>query len=251
METFLREHSVGSIIRSSFRIFSKHYPILFVVYTLPTFPAVVLQQEAQHAGNIELMLVGVFFNILLGFFAFAAITVAISDICLGDRPSVIRAYRRILGPTAWKLLWSNLLQMFAIGAGMLLLIVPGLVLMIRLLFTPAAVVLENQSGAAALKRSANLGKGYHWRNAGVVVVWFSITIMAYLILVLLFTAIGALLGIDIKQGFEHWGFRTGLAVLIMGLLYPLIFIGIILLYYDLRVRKEAYDVRALAEDLRR
>jgi len=32
---------------------------------------------------------------------------------------------------------------------------------------------------------------------------------------------------------------------------PLFFITVVLLYYDSRVRKEAYDNAALAEDLRR
>jgi hypothetical protein len=35
------------------------------------------------------------------------------------------------------------------------------------------------------------------------------------------------------------------------LIAPFSIIGMILLYYDLRVRKEAYDAAALAEDLRR
>jgi Uncharacterised protein family (UPF0259) len=248
MENFLSEHTVTSIFRNSFQIFTRNVLTLFLVYTLPTFPFVVLQQEAQAAGQTELFLFAIFLNAFMGFFAFGAITVVISDICLGNRPSVVRSYRKIFGIVG-RLLWSNLLQMLAIVAGMLLLIIPGLVLMVRLFLTSTVVVLENISGVAALKRSASLGRGYYWRNFGVMCVWSGILIGMMILLGVLTAAVSLQLGEGLPV--YHWAFRTAFAVLVTGLLYPLMFIGFILLYYDLRVRKEAYDVRALAEDLRR
>ena len=240
MENFVREHSVGSVLRNSVRIFGQHFLTIFLIYTLPTFPFVVLQQEAQVAGRVGLLAIAITLNLFMGFCASAAITVAISDICLGERPTVIRSYRKLSSRIVWRLAWSSLLQILAIVAGMILLIVPGFVLIIRLMFTPITVVLENLSGSVALKRSASLGKGYHWRNAGLVLVWISM----FYVTVFVFALLGALLGGEVL-------IRTAIAVINMGLMMPLFFISLTLLYYDLRARKEAYDVCTLAEDLRR
>jgi len=249
--SYLREHSVGSILRSSFRIYRQNFRTLFLIYCLPTLPFLVAQQEAQTAGATRLTVLTVIVNLFVSLIAFAAITVAISDMCLGERPGVIRAYRRLGGAAIKRLAWASLLQVAVITAGMLVFVVPGIILSFRLLFTSIVATLENCRGRAALKRSAALGKGFHWRNFGVLAVLGA----TYFVL-------GSVLGIAIGIGSVALGpdvvaTRLGGAVIrtVFGLfvlsLYPLLFTAFTLMYYDLRVRKEAYDLNALAEDLRR
>jgi hypothetical protein len=64
-----------------------------------------------------------------------------------------------------------------------------------------------------------------------------------------FFVMGIILGVlDLH---EHWIGRTLMAAISVFVLMPFIFIVMILLYYDLRVRKESYDIAALTEALRR
>jgi hypothetical protein len=247
--SYLREHSIGSILRSSFQIYRENFRTLFLIYTLPILPFLIAQQEAQAAGATSLGALVGFLSIFVSLFAFAAITVAISDTCLGERPTVMRSYRRLGGLAVGRLAWANFLQMLAVMCGVLLLVVPGVILMFRLLFTPIVATIENCRGTAALKRSASLGKGFHGRNLGVLVVLGALAIALFLGIVIVGAVLTAVAGEESMSVAEVL-IRT-LTALFMLSLYPLMFTAMTLMYYDLRVRKEAYDLNTLAEDLRR
>jgi hypothetical protein len=207
-----------------------------------------LQMEAQAAGNTPLYVIGLFANFAVSLIAFQAVIVALSDVCIGEQPTVARSYRRVFSRRAGRLLWTNVLQILAIVTGFVLLIVPGLILTMRFLFVPTVVVLEDRTGGAALKRSASLGKGHHWRNAGALLL---LLLPLWLISGIIGGVAGGVGALLLDNPLEHWTFRALLILLQVGLVQPLMLITIALLYYDLRTRKEAYDVKALAEDLRR
>jgi hypothetical protein len=192
-------------------------------------------------------------NLFVTLCAFAAITVAISDMCLGEQPGVLRSYRRLRGPVIRRLAWANIIQLAVLAGATLLLVIPGLIMMVRLLFTPIVATLENCRGVAALKRSAALGKGMYWRNAGVllvlIAVFFGLGIAFGLVNIIIALALGT--GIEGgPQSVSAIVTRTGTALVTM-LTYPLMFTAMTLMYYDMRVRKESYDLNTLAEDLRR
>ena len=112
-----------------------------------------------------------------------------------------------------------------------------------LILTPSVAVLEGLGGMSALKRSRSLGKGYNWRNFGVL-------ILLVVICAVIGGIIGGLFGGFFPRSLGTFSHRV-LLILIQLLTAPLTWIAIVLFYYDLRVRKEAYDAAALAEDLRR
>jgi membrane-anchored glycerophosphoryl diester phosphodiesterase (GDPDase) len=181
-----------------------------------------------------------------------AMTTMIADICLHNTPSVRRSYGKLLRGGLWlRLLLTTVWQIIVVLLGFLLLVVPGIILSVRLFFTPSVVVLERLSGNAALKRSLNLSKGHFWRLWGDMIVLSIVFILAPLFLL---TLLSGALGFALaaygapRNSLLAVTLPLGLAQL---LTYPLLFIGIVLLYYDLRVRKEAYDVAALSEDMMR
>jgi hypothetical protein len=104
------------------------------------------------------------------------------------------------------------------------------------------------SGPAALSRSAALGKGFYMRNVGVLLLGLCMLVAVSIVLGLTLAAISLATGAESSAA--GWFARVAPAFFLLGL-YPLIFINITLMYYDLKVRKEAYDLRALAEDLQR
>lgn len=241
---YLVEHTVGSIVRGAFQIYFRHFGTIFLIFMLPVAPVAVLQGEAALSGNSSLIIFSSALYVAVSLFAYAAVTIAVSDVCLGNQPSFRRSYARVLGKLVLLLLVTNLLQMLAFAAGLVLLVVPGLVLMIWLVLTSPVVVLEGKSGVAALKRSKQLGDGSHWRNAGLL-------LLLFIIMAVVGGLIGGVFGFLFPDSVEHWSFRTLIAVVQSGLSVPIMLIALVLTYYDRRVRKEGYDAKALAEDLAR
>lgn len=240
---YVHEHTVGSILRSAFKIYGNNFGTIFITYTLPILPFVILTQEAKVAGNIGLLLMGALGNLVVTIFAYGAITVTVSDICLGNQPGFVRSYKRLFGKLFGSVLFTNILQFLVIMGGLLLLVIPGLVAIIWLLFTPAVVILERTSGISALKRSKSLGDGFHWKNAGVLLLLLAV-------LYLLALVVGGIFGLLLPGLLDHWSFRAVMAVFQEGLFTPILLIGLVLMYYNLRVRKEGYDSDVLAEELK-
>ena len=167
-----------------------------------------------------------------------------SDICLGYAPSFKRSYAKILSKLVLLLLVTSILQLLAIVTGFVLLVIPGLVLLIWLMMAAPVVVLERRGGVAALKRSKQLGDGAHWRNAG-------LFLLLNIIIFVIFGVIGFVFGFTAPNFLNHWIFRAVSTGIDEGLAAPVGLIWVVLLYYDMRVRKEGYDAKALAEDLAR
>lgn len=245
-ETYLRQHTVGSIVRTSFRIYAHEIKTVLLVYTAPTLPLSLLAAHAMASKAYVLAIIAFALMLLVTLFSYAALSVAISDVTLGERASASRAYGRTSGRMAARLLATNLLTMLLVSIGFLLLVVPGVVLMLRYLFAPIVVVLEQQTGRAALKRSAALAKGMNWRNLGA-------GALVYVVATMIMLAVAAPVGvvIGLTDASADWLIRSLDPALACLFVQPLLLITLTLLYYDLRVRKEGYDVRALAEDLRR
>lgn len=247
MTNYLVEQSVGGIIRSAFAIYGRHFVTLALVYTVPTLPFTVLQQEATANEMPVLVVVATLMSLLAGFFGFAAITVAVSDICLGNRPSVGRSLSKPFGKLIGRMMVTGLLQWLILLVGLILLVIPFFVFAIWFMFAQAIVVLEGRSGRDALKRSKALGSGYYWRNTGVMGLVFVVAV----VIVMLLGGVMGLVGALFSTGIDHWWFRTLQAAIQMGFVVPLMFVAVTLTYYDLRVRKEGYDARALSEELAR
>jgi len=112
---------------------------------------------------------------------------------------------------------------------------------LRLLFASSIVVLEGLWAVKALKRSKALARGFNWRNLAVLILLFVIVLVVLVMAATLFTLL------HVKSAFAGRIFTVVVATTVV----PLFFIAVVLLYYDSRVRKEAYDNSALAEDLRR
>lgn len=240
MSVYLRELSFGEIIRACVEIYRNHFLTIFVIYFLPVFPLALMQnvaiQDEEFAVFFFFLIIGMVFISL----AYAALAVTVSDVCLGNKPGFLRSYRYVFGSILGKLIATNLLQILAICVGMILLIIPGIIFTVWLVFVPIIVILEHIWGRDALKRSKDLGKSFYMRTLGLFVVF-----------IIIFMTIGALAGgIMGAMNLEMMIFDTVILIL-QTLLQPLMLIMIILSYYDLRVRKEAYDAAALAEELHR
>jgi hypothetical protein len=122
--------------------------------------------------------------------------------------------------------------------------------MVKYLFIPQAVILDGTGAMEGLKRSFSLSSGYWWRTFGI-----------YMLVAIIVGIIGSLLGYGIllvDYIFKSIPGVPDAVVLAIGgvlmtiislILNPLSSIASTLLYYDLRIRKEGFDLILLAESL--
>jgi hypothetical protein len=234
---YLQPQSFGSVLRNSFGIYFRHWTTVVATTATLTAPFGLLRLYASNSVGGSLLAIAYVFEFMAGYCVALPLTVAISDICIGVKPSVPRSYQRAFknpGRVLGTILPFSLLSLVATLA----LIIPGFIVGTLYMFVAPVVILEQLGGRAAFKRSRELGRGHYLRNLGVAVV-------AYLI-------VGLLLGLPA-------GFLTAVVgdataqVLMLPIsicLIPLILMPGILLYYDMRSRKEDYGAPQLAEDLK-
>jgi len=261
MKNYLKEMSVGEIIDGSLRVYIANFATLFVIYILPLvivdfitdlgFRALMavhvdlpsLGSSGTDVARIE-QAAGGFLRLAVTVLASAAITVAVSDACRGQKPGVMRSYRRVY-QVIGKFLWTYVLVAFAVVFGLTLLIIPGVVAFVALMFAITVVMIERRGGMDALKRSITLGKGYYWRNLGVIGLTLIVAIVGQLLLAMAAAAI-----ILMTDDLYNPGIIAKLLTSVFtSVLVPVPLIACILLYYDIRVRKENYDLATLTQEL--
>ncbi len=256
MTNYLRVHSAGEVLRDAAHIYRKNTRVVFWTFMLPMAPAALLYGFVSARSSLGLgsstavNVLALALLFLCSIFSTAPLTIVLADICVGNSPSVIHAYRRAFDRSVGRLIGTFLLSLAIIMVGMLFLLVPGMVFAIWFSFVLTVGVLERRYGPTALKRSKELGKGFYWRNfcvlflcqLSVQLIVLAIALVAGILAAVIMTATSSKLPLFIAHE---------LVQLIALIFLPLPLITTVLLYYDMRVRKEAYDSTALAEDLRR
>jgi hypothetical protein len=200
----------------------------------------------------------------------AATTRAVSDRYL-DRPTTLRAaYRAALSRLGSLITMSLILGgayiacilavglvalLFAsVGAGAVggaivllavLAFIPLVILVVvRTAVAAPAIVLEKVSGWHGLQRSWNLIKGRFWPTFGRILLLGLISGIISGVLAAIFELPGS--AFDPSNAFIYDQLASGLAAVFIG---PITYIGVTLLYYDVRIRKEGFDIEMLARSL--
>lgn len=120
----------------------------------------------------------------------------------------------------------------------------ALVVYVRTSLAPPAIVLERLSGWRGLQRSWRLVDGLFWRLLGIRLLLGIITAVISGIVVLILTVAGAAL--DSNGRFILQEVASAFAAVFVS---PITYIAVTLLYYDARIRKEAFDIEMLAATL--
>jgi len=250
----LRPLSVGEILDVSFTLYRRHFAPLAGVAIVCSGIPVVLNMFIEAAGgmleNLPLVLVYYIVFAALSSVATAATVFIVSESYLG-RPIDARAALRRAAPYIGKILLCSMLTALAVGIGFILFVVPGIVLIAGLILAVPAIVIEPRlSSSAALSRSWELTRGSRWRMFGLLLV---LVILLYIPI----AAIGGLVALFVPGAgtmFARPGASVSVAVVALtGLMqifiYPLFYCVLTVAYYDLRVRKEGFDLEVLASTL--
>ncbi len=136
----------------------------------------------------------------------------------------------------------------AVAASLLLI----LVVVARVVFLPQVVMIEGESAGNALGRAIRLGKGNWYRVAAIAVFTYfiSFSLLSALIFPVLFGLyLSGLLNTEFFVGSTWNILYTSFGQISNLLSLPIWIVSFTLLYFDSRVRKEAYDVDLLAREI--
>jgi hypothetical protein len=164
-----------------------------------------------------------------------ALTVAVADRALAGDASPWDYWRLLLGKLG-PLLSALIPAAVLCAIGYFFFVIPGLVLSFLFVFVPAVVLIEGQSGVAALKRSVRLVRS-DWIRVAIVLITFGlINFLAHLI--------GGALIPD-----RAFFLERVLGDLLTLALLPLPVLATVLLYLDVRRKTEALSREALHAEL--
>jgi hypothetical protein len=167
-----------------------------------------------------------------------AVTRAAAAAVAGEDLGVGRSYRSA-ARRLWPLLGVVVLTWLLTMVGLLLFVVPGVIVAVLLSVSVPAQVVEGTGARRALLRSWNLVGGHWWHTFGTVLLTWLLLGLAVNLLV---AAAGAL-GLG-------WLAETVAQALAITLAAPFAALVGVLLYLDLRARREPLDTELLRRDLR-
>jgi hypothetical protein len=260
----LRPLEVGDLLDETFRMYRRHFLLfagLSVILSIPSaalssfsyyalFSGVLLQagsvadgQALLQAGTLVLYLAGALIAIALTPFFYGAVTYAACESALG-RPvtpgsvlsGVLRRYFPLLG---YWLLIGVMLVAFCLIPLWIWIWVGWAVVM-------PAMFIENLGLGAAMGRSWRLVQGRWWRTFFTLLLMFVIWFVARTALRAFIVLAQSLLQLVIPTVAALW-IAAASSVIVGSLVNPLLQIAIVLIYFDLRVRREALDLFQLAQ----
>lgn len=271
--------SVSELLDASVRLIKQHYKPLLVLSALGYIPMLVVglfmpqpvpgqvttpDEILQFYARLPLMLPAFIWLLV----TWTAGIVVASELYLGREASPKGALRLVLGrfwpllggtllKWLWIVLWTVLfIVAFSIIAGLLAIplgatiagimgVIAGIgailfmfVIYARYFFVGTAVVLENAGANAAVKRSVELSAGHRWHI-------IKATLLFYILMMVVWFTAWSLVAVATSNLVVSG--VVGQATIIF--VFPLIPVVTALLYYDLRIRKEGYDLELMAQSL--
>jgi Membrane domain of glycerophosphoryl diester phosphodiesterase len=256
----LRPLSVGEMLDAGFRLFRHRFGTLVACVLVPVVPLTILgtivtastdenaydvNAPATETGTaLAGFLISLFLQSAGAALAVAACFKAISAAYLGEsttfRDSLGYAFRRFI-----PLMVAYILVVLIAIPGFFVLILPGIWLSVKLCMTFPAVVFERANPFRAIGRSWKLLRQNWWRVFGTLVVVFLIAFVVNFALTAVLGVVAA--GSDTISEVAFALLATIVTLLTYMLTYPLWASVMTVIYYDLRVRNEGFDLQLLAQ----
>jgi hypothetical protein len=257
MATALRPLSTGELLDRTFSLYRSHFGLFMGIFALPhlavlTFQCVgiTFQSPTPQLSNVLLTslwgLLAAAFSLAVSAASQAATVVAVSEVHL-DRPtSIMDSFARVKGQILG-VVGLSLLIGLAAGAACVAFLVPGIYLFVMWSLAVPAKVLENKGVLDSMSRSSDLTQGNRWR---IFVMWVLFILLGVGVGILLRWPVEAAAGVSSifalqrKAGWWQVGLLVS-AYISECLVGPLATIAFSLVYYDERVRKEAFDLQLM------
>lgn len=269
----LEKLTVVEILDRGFQLYRENFLLFLSVLAVVQVPAALLQlvvtgtlseemfnaAQAMRAGgatdpalNQKLIAVGLingFVSLLITGIALpletGALTRAVSKRYLNEPTSVRDCYSVVFG-IFFRILGTIMLSGLVIVLGAFMCLIPMFLFMCWFQFSSSVVVLEGLAGTEAMGRSKQLSEGHRWRILGM---WLCQILMG----VVLGMGVGAVNGFALpKMGMgpvQQAVVGQAIQQVMHLFLTPFFSVAWILLYYDVRIKKEGFDLEVLARSM--
>jgi len=271
----LKPQTVTEILDSSFRLYRENFAQFLGILAILYIPGIILQllltgsmsgeilelTQKAHAtpgkpdlealqklsalqigqAGLVLLITGITFPLATG-----ALTRAVGSRYLNEPATVGSCFSYIVGIFG-KYFGTMMLNGLVIWLGFMFCLVPGILFAIWFSFSSSVVVLEGLGGTAAMGRSKQLSKDNAWRIIGLWLIILAVNLA-------LNWSVGAGLGVAlptlVASPVQKLVVTQGVEQVVSMILSPLFCVAWILLYYDIRIRKEAFDLEVLARSMK-
>lgn len=261
MTTALRPLSTGELLDRTFSLYRSHFGLFVGIFAVPYLAVfgyqclgLFFQSPSPQLANVMMTMLwglgSIFVSLVVSAASTAATVIAVSNLHL-ERPATIGdSFARIKGQIFGVMRLSLLVSFVSIMACFAF-VVPGIILFIMWSLSIPSKILEGRGVLDSMSRSMELTKGSRGR----------IFVIALLILVLVLAVTWLLqwpillaAGFSLRGGAQRIAPGWQVASLVAGfvsrsLVGALATIALSLVYYDQRVRKEAFDLQLMMTSL--
>jgi hypothetical protein len=263
----LRPLAVGEIIDVAIKIWRRHLPTLARIVFVVVAPVQILSalvaasvtpsdpgfETVDANGEVTVdtgalaawlagMLTAQLLSALAVLIASAAVVRAVSTAYLGGTPEWRESLRAVSGRLG-SLIWLACLMAGGLGLAMLALVVPFFWLGVSWSLAFPVLIAEGLRGTGALGRSFRLVQGRWWPTFGALVLAFMLQFFVDLVLHL---PLGLLFVLD-AESVAGLTVSTIVSIVSSVLTTPFMAAVLVLVYFDLRVRKEGFDLQLLSQ----
>jgi hypothetical protein len=259
----LRPMTLGEVLDRTFTLYRERFLLFVGIMALPqllklifNFGFLLLQRAGTPQGKAAVsggMVAGVFVGAILAVavsmltfaIAQAATVWAVSELYLGREVTVRRAYAMAKGKL-WVVLGVGILVFLAAMVASFFLILPGIYLWCRLALSVPVAVVEQEGPVVAMERSMELSRDNFWKLFLLLALVFivSMTVAGLLQLPFTFFTFKALMAKQqVSLGMTIYGYISSFVAQV--LVGPIGTISASLMYYNLRVQKEGFDIQHL------
>jgi hypothetical protein len=249
----LRPLSTGEILDHAFGLFRHEFATLVTVSAIcsgvPVLVSLWAQAEGGLIGALGLSLLALLLSMVGNAIATGASTFIVSGGYLGHELSAAAALRRAV-PLLVPLVTCSFGFTLLLGFGFILLLVPGFIVLAGCVLCYTALVVEGLPAGKAIGRSWELTRDHRWRMLGLLGVFAVVVLIPGMAIgagTAMFSDRGATFAVMQQGGLPaSMLISSVLSALVRIILYPFLYCILVTTYYDLRVRKEGFDLELLA-----
>ena len=255
----LRPRTLGEILSAAFDVYKNNAANLLLIVAVVVVPLSFLSALSSHfigapkthtveifgkpatvaysrslLATVVALIIAAAIGVIISAILQAAILRGAAEATIGDPVDVEASYRWGFKRFASVFLVAILVGI-TVAIGFLLLVIPGIIFLVFFSVSVPALVVENRRGTEAMRRSWGLVSGHFWHALVVILVAAIIT--------------GIVAGIIGSIGGSNWVLRWIFGAIGQIITAPFTALVSVLLYLDLRARKEALTVERLRAEL--
>lgn len=252
----LRPLSLGEILDRTFSLYRRNFLLFMGIAGIPA-----LLQLALHLGqlfygvsprpnlvaNAVLLLITSIVGLITYLFSQGAAILAVTDLYLGRETGIGQSFGRM---------WGNLLSLFGVVMlngtvillGMLALLIPGIYLACRLLVCVPAALIEDRGPRESLSRSFELTRDFAGRAFLIMVLNFVLAVAISSVLTWPFAFLAVFTAKQNPGMATLWQALVQVSSTVANVLVtPILLVATSVFYFDLRVRKEGFDLQFMLD----